>query len=114
MKITKIIENIVRKGGELPPEPLPDPEDIARDHLPPVVKELVSSDGRLVIIITADENIFRAHSFLWVTHADDDVWTAFWTEHTLDTITDSISVIESEAERHINEYENHDKPTKGA
>ena len=79
-----------------------------------LVKELVSSDRRFVIIITVNENIFRAHSFQWLTHADDDVWNAFWTEHTLDTVTDSLSVIEIEAEQHIEEYENHEKPTNNA
>lgn len=109
MKITKIIENIVRKVGELPPEPPPDAQDIAREHLPPIVKELVSSDRQFVIIITVNKNIFRAHSFQWLTHADDDVWNAFWTEYTLDTVTDSLSVIESEAEQRIDEYEKQQK-----
>ena len=98
--------NLIRRGGTLPPEPLPDPAQIDRHSLPPVVSEHQSTDGRFVILVTQNQDgVYRAHQFTWFTNADDDSWGAFWMDHALGIITDQDAVILAEVDRRLLEYE---------
>jgi hypothetical protein len=66
----------------------------------------VSKCGRFVVLVSQDhEGIFRGHSFTWFTHADDDVWSAFWTHHDFGIIARDIEVVLGEAQRRIQTYE---------
>gem|GEM_PF-6870509 len=95
-----------RAVGELPPEPLPRPASISRDGLPPVVNELASICGRFVVLISLEhEKTYRGHSCIWLTNADDDVWSAFWSRHDLGIFTDDCSIITEEAQHRIETYE---------
>lgn len=98
--------NLIRRVGILPPEPLPDLALIDRLSLPPVASQHQSADARFVILVTLDhEGFYRAHQFSWFTHADDDVWSAFWMTHALGVIADQDAVIMAEVERRLLEYE---------
>ena len=99
-----ILRHIFRRA-ELPPEPLPDLAQIARDELPSVVREFASRDGRFIILISLDaDGVYRGHGFTWFTHADD-TWTAFWQQHDFGTITKDSEVILDEAKRRLEIYD---------
>jgi hypothetical protein len=71
MNILRLFTRQVRTS---PPEPPPDSTQIARDALPPIIREHRSQDGRLVILISLDDkNIYRGHRFAWSTHFDDNI-----------------------------------------
>jgi hypothetical protein len=100
------LRHVFRRVGTLPPEPLPDSAQIPRTDFPSVIKELVSNDGRFAVLLSIDgDGIFRGHSFAWFTHADDDVWSAFWIQRDLGIITRDIEVVQDEAQRRIETYE---------
>ena len=106
MKIQNPFRHLIRRVGILPPEPCPEPTDIDRYFLPPVVSEHQSSDKRLVILVTQNSGgLFRAHQFTWVTHADDDCWSACWSDHPLGIITDQHPVVMAEVSRRLQDYE---------
>ena len=100
------LRHLVRRVGAIPPEPLPDVTQIMRGDLPPIVREIASTDGRFVVLLSRDpEGIYRGHSFTWHTHADDDVWSANWTRRDFGTITKDSEVVLGEAQRRIDAYE---------
>jgi hypothetical protein len=91
--------------GILPPEPLPDRFLIPDEKLK-ITHELLSADNRFLVRITRDENsIYRARSFAWITQADDDVWAAFWSEHALGTLSDTVDTVLAEAQRQVEAYD---------
>ena len=98
--------NLIRRVGTLPPEPLPDPAEIDRHSLPPVASEHQSADARFVILVTLNhDGLYRAHQFSWFTHADDDTWAAFWSQHALGIITDQYAVVMAEVDHRLLAYE---------
>ena len=98
--------NMIRIVGALPPEPLPDSAQIDRHFLPPIASEHQSLDARVIILISQNyDGLYRAHQFSWFTHADDDTWTAFWSQRTLGIITDEHAVMLAEVFHYIQQYE---------
>src|SRR5687768_755716 len=103
----RFLRKFICGGRRLPPQPTPDSAQITRSDLPPVVRELASKDGRFVVLISLDpEEIYRGHGFTWFTHADDDVWVAFWTRSDFGTLTKDLEIVLEEAKRRIETYEN--------
>jgi hypothetical protein len=104
---TNNLLHLFRSVGTLPPEPQPDKKQIPKDDMPSVIKEFASKNGRFVVWLTVDsDGIYRGRCYTWLTHADDDVWSAFWTYHDSGIISDDYNVVLNEAERQICAYEN--------